>query len=48
MFLSLVGLTITHLKQVVDRMSSLKEEDLAKLDQVINSYLAKRREGEAK
>ena len=42
-FLSISSLTLTHLKQVVDKIDSIKEEELLKLDQVINSYLLKRR-----
>ena len=42
-FLSITSLTLTHLKQVVNNIDSIKEEELLKLDQIINTYLLKRR-----
>lgn len=42
-FISVVGLTVSHLKQVTDKLASFREEDLVKLDQIINSYLLKRK-----
>jgi hypothetical protein len=42
-FISVVGLTVTHLKQVTDKITTFREEDLVKLDQIVNSYLLKRK-----
>lgn len=42
--MSIVSLTTTHLKQVIDKLPTLKEDDLLKLDQMVNSYLFNRRE----
>ena len=40
---SLTNLTTSHLKQVINKMNSIKEDDLSKLDQTINTYLLKRK-----
>lgn len=42
-FISVTNLTITHIKQVVDRIATIKEEELIKVDQMINTYLLRRR-----
>jgi hypothetical protein len=39
-----VGLTVTHLKQVSDKLPSFREEDLLRLDQAVSTYLMRRRE----
>jgi hypothetical protein len=39
-----VGLAVNHLRQISDKIPSLREEDLLKLDQAINTYLLRRKE----
>ena len=45
-FVSAAALTVSHLRQVTDKMASLREEELLKVDQAVNSYLARRRESQ--
>lgn len=45
-FYNVTALTTSHMKQVIDKLGGLKEEDLLKLDQAVYSYLLKRRENQ--
>jgi hypothetical protein len=42
-FISLTNLTVSHLKQVIDKIATIREDDLSKLDQAVNTYLLKRK-----
>lgn len=42
-FINPTSLTITHLRNVIDKIATFREEDLSKLDKTVNTYLNKRR-----